>query len=71
MHKEELIEEIKTLISTDKNDVIEINPNYLQYFEIDELESIKDKLLLKKKEIIENNSAILDEIYEKTKKDGL
>lgn len=71
MHKEELIEEIKRLISTDKNDVIEINPNYLQYFEIDELESIKDKLLLKKKEIIENNSAILDEIYEKTKKDGL
>ncbi len=71
MHKEELIEEIKRLISTDKNDVIEINPNYLEYFEIDELESIKDKLLLKKKEIIENNSAILDEIYEKTKKDGL
>lgn len=71
MHKEELIDEIKALISTDKSDVIEINPNYLEYFEIEELEEIKDKLLDKKKKIIENNSSFLDEIYEKTKKDGL
>lgn len=71
MHKEELIEEIKNLISTDKSEVVEINPNYLQYFELDELEQIKDKLLDKKKKIIENNSSFLDEIYEKTKKDGL
>jgi len=67
--KQELIEEIKSLISTSKNDTIEINPNFLDYFQIEELISIKNDLLVKKSKIRESTFKYLDEIYEKTKED--
>lgn len=61
--KEELIEEIKKLISIDGTKV-DINPNYLEYFQVEELLEIKEQLENKK----ETNSSIskdyLDEIYE-------
>ena len=69
MDKIELIEEIKKLIVTSKEDVIEINPKFLEYFEIEELISIKDKLIVKKSKIRESTFEYLDELYEKTKED--
>lgn len=69
--KEELIEEIKTLIKSSKDDEIFINPNYLNYFTQDELVEIRDNLILKKSEFSQSNSTYLEEIYQKTKKDKL
>lgn len=67
MEKIELIEEIKKLIVTSKDDVIDINPAFLEYFQVEELESIRDDLLVRKSNIRESTFAFLDEIYEKTK----
>lgn len=69
--KEQLIEEIKELLKISKDDIIEINPKYLDYFEEDELLNIKEKLEIKRKEINKINSDYLDEIYQKTKKNEL
>lgn len=67
MEKEEIIEEIKNLITTSKNDTIDINPNFLEYFQLEELISIKEQLIVKKSKIRETTFDYLDEIYEKTK----
>ncbi len=69
--KEELIKEIKELLKTDENENIDINPNYLKYFDEDELKDIVFRLIEKKVEQKEGNSAYLDEIYQKTKKDDI
>lgn len=71
MEKEELIEEIKSLIAINKDDVIEINPDFLQYFDVEELVSIKENLIIKKNNIRENTFDYLDELYEKTKEDSI
>lgn len=69
--KDELIKEIKELLKVKDSEKIEINPNYLNYFEEDELVDIKNQLLGRKENITEITSDYLDEIYEKTKKDEL
>ena len=69
--KEELIKEIKELLKTDENEKIDINPNYLNYFDEDELKDIVFRLIEKKVEQKEGNSAYLDEIYQKTKNDDI
>ena len=46
--KEELIKEIKELLKTDENENIDINPNYLNYFDEDELKDIVFRLIKKK-----------------------
>ena len=69
--KEELIREIKELLKTDENEKIDINPNYLNYFDEDELKDIVFRLIEKKVEQKEGISAYLDEIYQKTKKDDI
>ncbi|UTJ05287.1 hypothetical protein [Arcobacter roscoffensis] len=69
--KEELIIEIKELIKTSDEDSIEINPNYLTYFEEEELLDIKNQLLERKSSMSALSSGYLDELYEKTKKDEL
>ncbi|MCJ8327736.1 MAG: hypothetical protein MJK08_11640 [Campylobacterales bacterium] len=69
--KNTLIEDIKDLIKTNKNEVIEINPKFLDFFTKEELESIRDDLVNKKLRQKESNSLFLDEIYEKTKKDKI
>ena len=69
--KEELIKEIKELLKTGENEKIDINPNYLNYFDEDELKDIVFRLIEKKVEQTEGNSAYLDEIYQKTKKDDI
>ena len=69
--KEELIKEIKELLKTDENENVDINPNCLNYFDEDELKDIVFRLIEKKVEQKEGNSAYLDEIYQKTKKDDI
>ena len=46
--KESLRIEIEELLSYNPTEKLEINPNYLEYFEIDELNSIKATLLKRK-----------------------
>jgi len=62
--KQELIDEIKTLISIN-GESIEINPNYLEYFELEELEEIKKELLAKKESIKDTTKEYIEELYEK------
>jgi hypothetical protein len=64
--KEELITDIKHLISVDGTS-IDINPNYLEYFEFDELIEIKDQLEFKKDKNSSISNDYLDELYEKCK----
>ena len=66
--KEEIINEIKELLKSSDDDTIQINPNYLNYFSEDELKDIVFRLIEKKVEQKEGNSAYLDEIYQKTRK---
>jgi len=45
--KEELLKEIESLLTYKPEQKLEINPNYLEYLEVDDLESIKRSLLQK------------------------
>ncbi|WP_419769693.1 MAG: hypothetical protein ACNI3C_10200 [Candidatus Marinarcus sp.] len=69
--KELLIKDIKVLINTTDEPLVEINPKFLEYFTDEELWGLKEDLLSKKKNFMQNNSDWLDEIYEKTKKDEI
>ncbi len=63
-NKLELIEEIKQLISVDGSS-IDINPNYLEYFELEELEDIKQQLLNNKSNVKDFTKGYVEELYEK------
>jgi len=67
--RETLEKEIKELISTNKDDKIEINPSLLKYFTEEELIGIRDGLLSKKTNFREENAPWLAQLYENTKKD--
>jgi len=69
--KVELIIQIKELLKINKNEVIDINPNYLEYFQEEELVDIVNQLNGRKDNISSITSDYLDEIYEKTKKDEI
>ena len=69
--KEKLIEQIKELMKINKDETIEINPKYLEYFQVEELEDIIKQLNGRKDNISSITSSYLDEIYEKTKKDEI
>ena len=43
--KEELLHEIEALLAYKPEDTLEINPNYLEYLELEDLASIKKGLL--------------------------
>ena len=45
--KEELLKEIEALLAYKPEDKLEINPNYLEYLELEDLESIKKGLMEK------------------------
>jgi len=45
--KEELLKEIEALLSYNPEEKTTINPNYLEYLELEDLESIKKGLLAK------------------------
>ena len=65
--REVIEEEIKALISSQKNEIIEINPDLLKYFNEEELLDIRDSLLNKKKSFHKENKDWLKKIYEITK----
>lgn len=67
--RELIINEIKELIVTSKEDSIEINPTMLGYFNDEELIEIRDSLLKKKRDLREENASWLNELYEKIKED--
>ncbi|MDD2896923.1 MAG: hypothetical protein PHG81_12975 [Aliarcobacter sp.] len=69
--KQQLIENIKELIKINPSETIEINPNYLEYFDEEELLDIQKQLEFKKENIIKITNNYLDEIYQKTKKDEI
>ena len=69
--KNEIIENIKKLIKINPEETIEINPNYLEYFDIEELLDIQKQLEYKKNNISKISNNYLDEIYQKTKKDEI
>ncbi|PIF03710.1 MAG: hypothetical protein CSA86_04980 [Arcobacter sp.] len=62
--KTELVEEIQHLISVDGTNT-QINPNYLEYFTIEELLEIKEDLLFKKANTVETTKEYINELYEK------
>lgn len=68
-NRELIINEIKELIVTSRDDAVEINPNMLDYFNDEDLIAMRNDLFDKKKNIREENASWLNEIYEKTKKD--
>lgn len=65
--KVELIREIQHLISVDGTS-IDINPNYLEYFELEELEDIKQQLLNNKSNVNVFTKGYVEELYEKFSK---
>ncbi len=69
--KEELIIQIKELLKINKDEVIDINPSYLEYFQEEELEDIVNQLNGRKQNVSAITAEYLDEIYEKTKKDEI
>ena len=69
--KTQIIENIKKLIKINPEESIEINQNYLEYFDIEELLDIQKQLEFKKENISKLSVDYLDEIYEKTKKDEI
>ena len=66
--RELLEQEIKALISSQKDEIVEINPNLLKYLNEEELINIRDSLLDKKNSFRETNKEWLENLYETTKK---
>ncbi len=54
MEKERVLKEIEKLLSFDGNET-PINPQYLRYFTIEELESIKTALQKRRQNMVEEN----------------
>ncbi len=69
--KTQIIENIKKLIKINPEESIEINPNYLEYFDVEELLDIQKQLEFRKENISKISNSYLDEIYQKTKKDEI
>lgn len=63
--KLEIINEIKKLIDQNSRTNTEINPKYLDFFELDELKAIKDDLEKKKKDSDQETNIFLDTIFTK------
>jgi len=63
--KEELISEILVLINTNDNTKIDFNPNYIEYFEQDELIEMRDLLLGKKEQNKTPSRDLIDDIFDK------
>ena len=59
--KEELLKEREALLSYKPEDKLEINPNYLEYLELEDLESIKKGLLDKIGKLSEEDVAWLQQ----------
>ena len=69
MIRSEIEDEIKVLINSNKNDTTYINPLMFSYLNDKELIDIRDNLLIKKDNNIDDNRIFLDELYKKIKLD--
>jgi hypothetical protein len=69
MIRSEIEDEIKILINSNKNDTTYINPLMFSYLNDEELIDIRDNLLIKKDNNIDDNRIFLDELYKKIKLD--
>lgn len=61
MKKEKLLHEIEALLTYKPENKVEINPNYLEYLEVEDLESIKAGLLQKIGKLNEEDIAWLQQ----------
>ena len=59
--KEELLKEIEALLAYNPEQKLEINPNYLEYLEVEDLESIKSTLLKRVGELNEEDKDWLEQ----------
>jgi len=59
--KEELLKEIEALLSYSPENTTTINPNYLEYLELEDLKSIKNKLIEKIGKLKEEDIAWLEQ----------
>ncbi len=59
--KEELLKEIEALLAYNPEQKLEINPNYLEYLELEDLESIKSTLLEKVGKLKEDDKDWLEQ----------
>ena len=59
--KEELLKEIEALLSYKPEEKTTINPNYLEYLELEDLESIKKGLMNKVGKLSEENLEWLEQ----------
>jgi hypothetical protein len=63
--KQILIKEILELVDKNDSTKTEINLNYLEFFELDDLQDIKDNLLKKNENFHQESNHFLDEIFMK------
>jgi len=63
--KKLLIEEILELINKDSSHKTDINPNYLEFFEVEDLVDMKDGLIKNSENFKKDNNDYLDEIFSK------
>ncbi len=63
--KNRLIKEIIELIDKNGSSKTDINPNYLEYFEMEDLIDMKDGLLRNSEDFKKDNNNFLDEIFSK------
>lgn len=63
--KEMLIDEILGLINKNGSDTTDINPNYLEFFEMEDLIDIRDGLIKNSENFKKDNNDYLDEIFSK------
>jgi len=59
--KEELLKEIEALLTYNPEDKLEINPNYLEYLELEDLKSIKKGLVAKIGKLKEEDIELLQQ----------
>jgi hypothetical protein len=59
--KKSLLKEIEVLLSYNPSQTTTINPNYLEYLEIKDLETIKDNLIVKVGKLKEEDIAWLQQ----------
>jgi hypothetical protein len=63
--KEALLQEIEALLSYKPKEITTINPNYLEYLEVEDLESIKKSLLEKMGKVSQENITWLQQFNKK------
>jgi hypothetical protein len=63
--KEALLQEIEALLSYKPKETTTINPNYLEYLEVEDLESIKKSLLEKMGKVSQENITWLQQFNKK------